>query len=84
MKLNVSLLALLGLAVSATPPAQAVTPAAPPATSSKASIDTRLYWDAQGSPQGEIVDTRLYLLIRSLLDAKIDTLTKPGTLLLLK
>jgi len=75
---------LLGLAMFAPPAAQAATPAVPPVISSQASIDTRLYWDTLGTSQGELIDTRLYLLIRSLLDVKIDTLTNPGTMLLIK
>jgi len=77
-------LVLFGLALFAPPAAQAATPAVPPAISSQASIDTRLYWDTLGTSQGELIDTRLYLLIRSLLDVKIDTLTNPGTMLLIK
>ena len=81
MKFQVTYLMLFGLAMFANPAAQAA-----PAASAKSpvdTVDTRLYWDTLGSSQDELVDTRLYLLIRSLLDAKIDTLTNPGTMLLI-
>jgi len=82
MKFQVTYLMLFGLAMFANPAAQAA-PAAS-AVSPVDTVDTRLYWDTLGSSQDELVDTRLYLLIRSLLDVKIDTLTNPGTLLLIK
>ena len=83
MKRNVSLTVLLGLAVSANPIAQAVTPAASD-VSPVDTVDTRLCWDTLGSSQDELIDSRLYLLVRSLTDVKIDTLTNPGTLLLIR
>jgi hypothetical protein len=83
MKLHVSLLVLLGLAIVANPAAQAANPAAS-VVSPVETVDTRLYWDTLGTSQDELIDTRLYLLIRSLAGAKIDTLTNPGTLLLIK
>jgi len=39
---------------------------------------------ASSSAQGNVIDTRLYILIHSLGLSKIDTLTNPGTLLLVK
>ena len=67
MKLNVSHLALLGLAMPLVPATQAA-PAAPPA---KSNTDT-------------LIDARPNIVVRSVDLTKIDTLTNPGTLFLIK
>ena len=85
MRHPVAPLALLGLAILAASATQAATPAASVTTAPNTPIDTRLCWDTLASPLASLVDTRLYLLIRSPAPwAKIDTLTNPGTLLIVK
>ena len=70
----------LGAAVSAAhaaaPPSEASSPAA--------LIDTRPNAAAHAAPQDGTVDTRLNFVVHSGLLAKIDTMTKPGTMLLIK
>ena len=79
---NMMLMMLMGL----TGLVGAVTHAdAPPSTTSgTALIDTRLNAAAHAAQQDETVDTRLNFVIHSGVLAKIDTMTKPGTLFLVK
>ena len=85
MRNTVASLALLGLAMFAAPAAQAATPASSVTTAPNTTIDTRPCWDTLASPLASRVDTRLYLLIHSPMPwAKIDTLTNPGTILIVR
>ena len=80
MKVGIIALALsIGMAGAA----HAATPAASD-ESAPATVDTRLYWDTYATQLDRLIDTRLYLVIWSLTDAKIDTLTNPGTLLFIR
>ena len=75
-------LILLGVALSA--PLRAAAPAANCVSAQDTVIDTRLNAAVLVSLLDEAVDTRLNFVIWSLGLSKIDTITKPGTLLLLK
>ena len=84
MKPHTACLALLGLALSAVPAAQAAAPAASVTTAQDETVDTRLFLDSLASPLDALLDTRLNIVIHSVDLAKIDTLTIPGTLLLVR
>jgi len=83
MKISTTHIALLGLAAFAVLAVQASTPAASESSTQDALIDTRLNAAVHAAQQDETVDTRLNFVIHSVL-AKIDTLTNPGTLFLIK
>ena len=85
MKLNPTHLMLLGLAMAAGPVTQAATPAASAVTAQDEIVDTRLFLDTLTSPLDALLDTRLNIIIHSPEPwARIDTLTIPGTLLLVR
>ena len=83
MKLNTMHIAMLGLALSAGSFIQADTPATAVTSGADAEIDTRLNAGINATIQNEAVDTRLNFVIESVL-SKIDTMTKPGTMFLVR
>jgi len=83
MNLKSKRLMLAGLGAFALSATLSATPAANCTSAQDALIDTRLNAAVQVSLADEAVDTRLNFIIQSL-DAKIDTLTNPGLILLIK